>query len=41
MMGAIESGMFASKLGTNMRGRPMTTDALGPQEEKLKAPRTH
>uniref|UniRef100_A0AAV1TMQ8 Uncharacterized protein n=1 Tax=Peronospora matthiolae TaxID=2874970 RepID=A0AAV1TMQ8_9STRA len=28
MIGAVESGMFASKLGANMRGRLMTIDAL-------------
>ena len=39
MLGAVESGMFASKLGENMRGRPMTIDALGPLEEKPAAPR--
>ena len=39
MLGAVESGMFASKLGANMRGRPMTTDALGSLEGKPVAPR--
>ena len=39
MLGAVESGMFGSKLGANMRGRPMTIDALGPLEEKPAAPR--
>ena len=34
MLGAIESGMFASKLGANMRGRPMTIDTLGLLEKK-------
>ena len=39
MLGAVERGMFASKLGANMRGRPMTIDALGSLEEKPAAPR--
>ena len=39
MLGAVESGMFASKLGANMRGRPMTIDALGSLEKKPEAPR--
>ena len=39
MIGAVESGMFASKLGTNMRGCPMTIDALGSLEDKPEAPR--
>ena len=34
MLGAFESGMFASKLGANLRGRPMTIDALGSPEVK-------
>ena len=34
MLGAVESGMFAFALGGNMRGRPMTIDALGPPERK-------
>uniref|UniRef100_A0AAV1T508 Uncharacterized protein n=1 Tax=Peronospora matthiolae TaxID=2874970 RepID=A0AAV1T508_9STRA len=38
MLGAVESGMFASKLGANMRGRPMTIDALGSPERKPTAP---
>ena len=40
-MGAVESGMFASNLGANMRGRPMMIDALEPPEEKPPAPRTY
>lgn len=28
MLGAVESGMFASALGANMRARPMTIDVL-------------
>ena len=39
MLGAVESGMFASKLRANMSGRPMTMDALGLREEKPEAPR--
>uniref|UniRef100_A0AAV1TRY5 Uncharacterized protein n=1 Tax=Peronospora matthiolae TaxID=2874970 RepID=A0AAV1TRY5_9STRA len=39
MLGAVESGLFASKLGANVRGRPMTINALGPLEEKPAAPR--
>ena len=39
MLGAVESGMFAPSLDANMRGRPMTIDALGPLEEKPEAPR--
>uniref|UniRef100_A0AAV1V901 Uncharacterized protein n=1 Tax=Peronospora matthiolae TaxID=2874970 RepID=A0AAV1V901_9STRA len=39
MLGAVESGMFASKLGANMRGRPMTIDALKSLEEKPAAHR--
>uniref|UniRef100_A0AAV1VIL0 Uncharacterized protein n=1 Tax=Peronospora matthiolae TaxID=2874970 RepID=A0AAV1VIL0_9STRA len=34
MLGAVESGLFASKLGANMRDRPMTIDAIGEAEEK-------
>uniref|UniRef100_A0AAV1UMW7 Uncharacterized protein n=1 Tax=Peronospora matthiolae TaxID=2874970 RepID=A0AAV1UMW7_9STRA len=40
MLGDVESGMFASKLGANMRGRPMTIDALKSLEEKSAAHRT-
>ena len=39
MLGAVESCMFESKLGANMRGSPMTIDALGSLEEKPAAPR--
>ena len=39
MLGAVNIGMFASKLGENMRGRPMTIDALGLLEEKPAAHR--
>ena len=39
MLGALESGLFASKLGANMRGRPMTIDANGDAEEKAPVPR--
>ena len=39
MLGALESGLFASKLGANMRGRPMTIDAIGDAEEKAPVPR--
>ena len=39
MLEAVESGMFASKLGANMRGRPMTINALGLLEEKPAAHR--
>ena len=39
MLGAVESGLFASKLGANMRGRPMTIDAIGDAEEKAPVPR--
>ena len=41
MLRAVESGMFVSKLEANMRGRPMTIDALGSLEEKSEAPRSH
>uniref|UniRef100_A0AAV1T469 Uncharacterized protein n=1 Tax=Peronospora matthiolae TaxID=2874970 RepID=A0AAV1T469_9STRA len=34
MMGAVEKGMFASKLGAKMRGRPMTIDAHGPPGDR-------
>uniref|UniRef100_A0AAV1T110 CCHC-type domain-containing protein n=1 Tax=Peronospora matthiolae TaxID=2874970 RepID=A0AAV1T110_9STRA len=39
MLGAVESGLFASKFGTNMRGRTMTIDAIGDAEEKALVPR--
>uniref|UniRef100_A0AAV1T9S2 Uncharacterized protein n=1 Tax=Peronospora matthiolae TaxID=2874970 RepID=A0AAV1T9S2_9STRA len=39
MLGAVESGLFVSKLGANMRGRPMTIDAIGDAEEKAPVPR--
>ena len=39
MLGAVESGLFASNLGANMRGRPMTIDAIGDAEEKAPVPR--
>ena len=39
MLGAVESDIFASKLGESMRGRPMTIDALEPLEENSKAHR--
>uniref|UniRef100_A0AAV1V2L8 Uncharacterized protein n=1 Tax=Peronospora matthiolae TaxID=2874970 RepID=A0AAV1V2L8_9STRA len=39
MLGVVESGLFASKLGANMRGRPMTIDAIGDAEEKAPVPR--
>ena len=38
MLGAVESGMFASKMGANMRGPLMTIDALGTPERKPAAP---
>uniref|UniRef100_A0AAV1T6P9 Uncharacterized protein n=1 Tax=Peronospora matthiolae TaxID=2874970 RepID=A0AAV1T6P9_9STRA len=34
MLGAVESGMFASALDANICGRPMTIDALGSPEQK-------
>ena len=34
MLGAVESGLFASKLGANMRGQPRTIDAIGDAKEK-------
>uniref|UniRef100_A0AAV1TQY3 CCHC-type domain-containing protein n=1 Tax=Peronospora matthiolae TaxID=2874970 RepID=A0AAV1TQY3_9STRA len=37
MLGAVESGVIALKLGANMRGRPMTIDALGSPERKTTA----
>lgn len=37
MLGAVGSGMLASKLEANIRVRPMTLDALGPLKEKLEA----
>ena len=40
MLGAVESGMFASAFGANIRGRPMTIDALGSPEQKPAVPRT-
>ena len=39
MIGAFESGMFASNLGANMRGCPMTIDELGLLERKPAAHR--
>uniref|UniRef100_A0AAV1TH39 Uncharacterized protein n=1 Tax=Peronospora matthiolae TaxID=2874970 RepID=A0AAV1TH39_9STRA len=39
MLGDVESGMFALKLGAKMRGSPMTIDALGLQEKKPAAHR--
>uniref|UniRef100_A0AAV1TR58 RxLR effector candidate protein n=1 Tax=Peronospora matthiolae TaxID=2874970 RepID=A0AAV1TR58_9STRA len=39
MLGVVESGLFASKLGANMRGRPMTIDTIGDAEEKAPVPR--
>uniref|UniRef100_A0AAV1UNK0 Uncharacterized protein n=1 Tax=Peronospora matthiolae TaxID=2874970 RepID=A0AAV1UNK0_9STRA len=39
MLGAVESELFASKIGANMRGRPMTIDAIGDAEEKAPVPR--
>ena len=39
MLGAVESRLFASKIGANMRGRPMTIDAIGDAEEKAPVPR--
>uniref|UniRef100_A0AAV1UY35 Uncharacterized protein n=1 Tax=Peronospora matthiolae TaxID=2874970 RepID=A0AAV1UY35_9STRA len=41
MMEAFDSGMFASNLGRNSRGRPTTNDALGPPGENPVASRTH
>uniref|UniRef100_A0AAV1TP18 Uncharacterized protein n=1 Tax=Peronospora matthiolae TaxID=2874970 RepID=A0AAV1TP18_9STRA len=39
MLGAVESGLFALKLGANTRVRPMTIDAIGDAEEKALVPR--
>lgn len=44
IMGAVESGMFASALGANARARPMTIDALTDSPERKPAaqwPRTN
>ena len=37
ILGAVESGMFASAIGAHMRGRPMFIDALGSPERKPSA----
>nr|BAP68807.1 RxLR effector candidate protein [Hyaloperonospora arabidopsidis Emoy2] len=39
MLGAVQSGMFASALGANARPRPMTIDALTDSPENKPAPR--
>uniref|UniRef100_A0AAV1UBX1 CCHC-type domain-containing protein n=1 Tax=Peronospora matthiolae TaxID=2874970 RepID=A0AAV1UBX1_9STRA len=39
MLRAVESVLIASRLGANMRGRPMTIDAIGDAEEKAPVPR--